>query len=348
MSKTPTESKSSVSAAAAEDNEKSSLGQQTPTTVADLMKACEIDDDVASGYIAQLKGNGYESIKDLLHMSLEDFVHCGVKRGHGQRLMRKLKPGASAPSNKVNEEDARATGKENEKSAEIARSNASTAVANKAKVKVKQHDHTHVAQQVMSQLGHKAKPKASASATSSSGAATLAGVGSQAFNSMGLATRVTQPPSPVGSSQAFSTGSLQASATQSLLRANSGVYKTSQAQIGLYRQLLVDGREVQRTDLLGKGSYAEVYKGQVRGTECAVKLYRRTASKEQIQEGMREIELMASLDHPCTVRLLGWVRWPLQMITELCWGDLKAFYNDEIEGVQYTESQALRMLRVGL
>ena len=63
---------------------------------------------------------------------------------------------------------------------------------------------------------------------------------------------------------------------------------------------------------------------------------------------MREIKLGASLDHPCTLRLLGWVREPLQTISELCCGDLKAFYLDKIEVLKYTELQALRLLKVGL
>ena len=59
---------------------------------------------------------------------------------------------------------------------------------------------------------------------------------------------------------------------------------------------------------------------------------------------MREIQLGASLDHPCTLRLLGWVRSPLQTITELCRGDLKAFYNDKLDGIQFSEATALRLL----
>ena len=50
---------------------------------------------------------------------------------------------------------------------------------------------------------------------------------------------------------------------------------------------------------------------------------------------------------PCTLKLLGWARNPLMMITELCYGDLKAFYNDKVEELQYTEWHALRLLRVG-
>ena len=56
---------------------------------------------------------------------------------------------------------------------------------------------------------------------------------------------------------------------------------------------------------------------------------------------------MSSLDHPCTLRLLGWVRTPLQMLTELAVGDLAQFYKDKIEGLAYSKLNALRLLKVG-
>ena len=53
----------------------------------------------------------------------------------------------------------------------------------------------------------------------------------------------------------------------------------------------------------------------------------------------------ASIDHPCTLRILGWVRQPLQIISELCYGDLTAFYKDGIAELQYDEWEALRLLK---
>ena len=58
--------------------------------------------------------------------------------------------------------------------------------------------------------------------------------------------------------------------------------------------------------------------------------------------------LSASLDHPCTLRLLAWVRHPLQTITELCRGDLKDFYLGKMRTFLYTEAIALRLLTVRL
>ena len=125
------------------------------------------------------------------------------------------------------------------------------------------------------------------------------------------------------------------------------MFKSCQARINLWDLLLIDNSYVERRELLGRGAYAEVYEGQVRGLKCAIKLYRSTASQKQLKEAKREIMLMASLEHPCTLRLVGWVKQPLQTITELCLGDLKDFYKDKIEGLLYSEFRALVLLRVG-
>ena len=124
------------------------------------------------------------------------------------------------------------------------------------------------------------------------------------------------------------------------------IYRSCQSKIGLWMQIEIKDGSVKRSARIGHGAYAEVYKGQALGTDCAIKLYRTTASAKQREEAMREIRLSSSLDHPCTLRLLGWVRKPLQTITELCSGDLKAFYKDGLETLQYTELDALRLLKV--
>ena len=124
-------------------------------------------------------------------------------------------------------------------------------------------------------------------------------------------------------------------------------FQSCQARIGLWKQMEMNPRSIKRGALLGQGAYAEVYKGQASDVECAIKVYRKTASAKHLEEARREIKLAASLDHPCTLRVLGWTRQPLQTITELCCGDLKAFYLDKIEAMKYSEWQALRLLKVG-
>ena len=55
-----------------------------------------------------------------------------------------------------------------------------------------------------------------------------------------------------------------------------------------------------------------------------------------------------SIDHPCLLRLLAWVRFPLQMLTELARGDLISFYQNKLEGLHYDERKALELFRVRL
>ena len=125
------------------------------------------------------------------------------------------------------------------------------------------------------------------------------------------------------------------------------MFESCQASVALWMQLEIKDAEIEKGERLGKGAYAEVFKGRALDVECAIKVYRRTASGSQLEEAMREIKLAASLDHPFTLRLIGWVRNPLQTITELCKGDLKDLYKDKIEGFPYTEMRALRLLMVG-
>ncbi len=127
----------------------------------------------------------------------------------------------------------------------------------------------------------------------------------------------------------------------------SNLYHTCQAQISLWHQIEIKGARIEKFDRLGQGAYAEVHRGRVNNIECAIKIYRNTATQEQRQAAMREIEIAASLNHPCTLRIMGWTRSPLQTMTELCLGDLKAFYNDKIDELLYCELEALRLLKVG-
>ena len=123
---------------------------------------------------------------------------------------------------------------------------------------------------------------------------------------------------------------------------------TRQSKMSVWLRMEIAPEAVETTKLLGRGSYAKVFRGRALGMDCAVKMYYRNTTQAQPNLPVKEIQLMASLDHPCTVRLLYWVRNPLQMITELCRGDLTAFYQSKIEGCEYTEVEALRLLKVGL
>ena len=125
------------------------------------------------------------------------------------------------------------------------------------------------------------------------------------------------------------------------------MFQSCQAKVSLWMQMQVKQDAVVRGASIGRGAYAEVYRGTLfKEITCAIKVYWSTASPSQLQEANREIRITASLDHPCTLRLLGWIRNPLQTITELCFGDLRAFYENKVEVLQYSELEALRLLKV--
>ena len=70
------------------------------------------------------------------------------------------------------------------------------------------------------------------------------------------------------------------------------IFKTCQARAGAWKQLEIQATQVMTGTCLGEGAYAEVFKGYVFGTlECAIKKYRSTASKRQLQLARREIRL---------------------------------------------------------
>ena len=125
------------------------------------------------------------------------------------------------------------------------------------------------------------------------------------------------------------------------------VFKSCQAQVNLWKRMEIKNPNIiQRGPQLAQGVFTELYKGQLRGLDCMIKLYRNTASAKELQGARREIRLTASLDHPCTLRLLGWTRHPLQTLTEPWLGNLSDFFLGKIEHVSFSERRALRLLGV--
>ena len=86
---------------------------------------------------------------------------------------------------------------------------------------------------------------------------------------------------------------------------------------------------------LGSGAYGAVHKCSFRGLEkCAVKLLTKngTMNKTVSDAFMKEVKIMCSLSHPCTVRLYAWVERPPAMVMELAIGDLRHYYQDNAKG----------------
>ena len=392
-------------------------------TLADLMRACEIADDVASGYIAQLKSNGYETIKDLLHMSLDDFVHCSVERGHGQRLIRELerrrskakrKRGVAASQARADSKGTRAptftpvhgsalsvvggkgmrpfgvsgpfpsanTTGGRDASSFMPRSQAAVPAVSGLLSVTKMTGSSNMSGFMPSSSGAAAGVSITTGGSDANGfvpathgvQAMYSGVqgfpiSGQAGLSKMYSNTAVQGVGPSIGSVNSTNGSLQSgdgsrigwqSSNTSLSMQWNGTgetppsfttlptyYESCQHQIELWQQIEIRRGEIVRTELLGQGAFAEVYKGRALGVECAIKLFRKTATAKHRQEAMAEIKLAASLDHPCTIRILGWTRAPLQTMTELCRGDLIAFYKNKIDGMEYSELEALRLLKVG-
>ena len=126
-------------------------------------------------------------------------------------------------------------------------------------------------------------------------------------------------------------------------------FRSCQAQVNLWQRMeIINLNLIQRGSQLDQGVFTELYKGRLNGSDCIIKLYRNTASTKELQEAMREIRLTASLDHPCTLRLLGWTSRPPQMLTEPWLGNLSDFFLGKIQQVSFSERRALRLLRVRL
>ena len=46
---------------------------------------------------------------------------------------------------------------------------------------------------------------------------------------------------------------------------------------------------------------------------------------------MKEVQIMCSLSHPCTVRLYAWTKKPLAMVMERALCDLKDYYTGKMK-----------------
>ena len=141
--------------------------------------------------------------------------------------------------------------------------------------------------------------------------------------------------SPIGSFQQ----------TQGQISGRQLSYASCQQQVAVWSLMRREWGVIKRGELLGRGSFADVYSGLMGSVRCAIKVYKSTQSAQK--DGQDEIKLMSSLDHPCVLRLIGWARQPLAMLVELALGDMVKFYNNEIKNLAYSEWQALVLLKVG-
>ena len=91
-------------------------------------------------------------------------------------------------------------------------------------------------------------------------------------------------------------------------------FNSCQAQMSAWAVLELGPADVQRGKLLGEGASGKVYAGRMTNVEAgvAIKAFK-VFNEDRFNSAMQEIKLMSSLEHPCTVRMLGWTRTPFQV-----------------------------------
>ncbi|KAL6062523.1 Pleckstrin y domain [Balamuthia mandrillaris] len=100
------------------------------------------------------------------------------------------------------------------------------------------------------------------------------------------------------------------------------------------RQYMIESGQVEMEEMIGRGSFANVYRGKYKGQTVAVKKITITQESggdetellEKFKELRREVLFMSGLRHPYTVELKGICMQPLLIVTEyLAFGNLYEF-----------------------
>eukprot|EP00026_Physarum_polycephalum_P006626 Phypoly_transcript_06676.p1 GENE.Phypoly_transcript_06676~~Phypoly_transcript_06676.p1 ORF type:complete len:507 (+),score=33.77 Phypoly_transcript_06676:125-1645(+) len=99
-------------------------------------------------------------------------------------------------------------------------------------------------------------------------------------------------------------------------------------------------------DLIGKGSYGAVYRGNCRGYEVAVKIPKeQNLPAKTLADFQHEVKIMSMNAHPNVVRLMGACTIPgsLQIVTERCHGDVETLlYDESYKGTLYDRLKMVR------
>ncbi|KAK2990546.1 hypothetical protein RJ640_019826 [Escallonia rubra] len=94
-----------------------------------------------------------------------------------------------------------------------------------------------------------------------------------------------------------------------------------------------------RENLIGKGGYAEVYKGRLRdGQLVAIKRLTRGPPEDRIGDFMSELGIMAHINHPSTAKLIGYgVEGGMHLVLELSpHGSLASLLHDSKEKLEWS------------
>jgi serine/threonine protein kinase len=98
----------------------------------------------------------------------------------------------------------------------------------------------------------------------------------------------------------------------------SGAGGKHQVAPALIAQLQIKSDEIVLKDLIGAGSFCDVFKGKFKATDVAVKQLRAEMDPEVMQEFGAESAIMSQLRHPNICMLMGICCYPPMLILELC------------------------------
>jgi serine/threonine protein kinase len=99
---------------------------------------------------------------------------------------------------------------------------------------------------------------------------------------------------------------------------SSGTGGKHQVAPALIAQLQIKSDEIEVKDLIGAGSFCDVFKGKFKATDVAVKQLRAEMDPEVMQEFGAESAIMSQLRHPNICMLMGICCYPPMLILELC------------------------------
>ena len=143
-------------------------------------------------------------------------------------------------------------------------------------------------------------------------------------------------PVPAGQQHSFQIGAsaMPPGASAQPLLPPKKCYASKDA-LKLYQRFKVGYGEIAIGAQLGSGAFGSVHQCKYRGSDqCAVKqLTSVGASNEDVRKAfMKEVRIMCSLSHPCTIRIFAWIERPPAMVMELALCDLRHYYQDKEEG----------------
>ena len=122
-----------------------------------------------------------------------------------------------------------------------------------------------------------------------------------------------------------------------------GIAYAQKDALKLWVRFQVHYHEVKVGDKLGRGAFGSVFKCSFRNDDkCAIKQLDMTGNSKARKAFLKEIRIMCSLSHPCTVRLYAWTPQPLAVIMELAACDLAQYYNNK-KLSPYSLEKALRV-----